>query len=122
MLLAFALITATLGLFYVRLPTSFLPEEDQGVVMVNVQLTPEATIHRTLKAVKEIEAHFESRPGVRFVSAYPGFGFSGSGQNVALVFVMMKDWGERPAGATAQGETALVNDKLSAVGELAPTT
>jgi hydrophobe/amphiphile efflux-1 (HAE1) family protein len=115
MLLAFALITATLGFFYVRLPTSFLPEEDQGVVMVDVQLTPEATIHRTLKAVKEIEAHFESRPGVRFVSAYPGFGFSGSGQNVALVFVMMKDWGERPAGATAQGEAALANDKLSAV-------
>ncbi|AUX23308.1 multidrug efflux RND transporter permease subunit [Sorangium cellulosum] len=115
MLLGFTIVVATLGLLYVRLPTGFLPEEDQGLVIAAVELPPEATQHRTLKVVEQVEAHYLSRPAVGSTAAFPGFGFSGSGQNVATIFLNLKDWDERPDGATAQSEAALANAELGRI-------
>ncbi|EYF05617.1 efflux RND transporter permease subunit [Chondromyces apiculatus] len=115
MLLGFAVIVAGLGVIYTRLPTAFLPEEDQGTVITDMQLPPDATYHRTLEAVAQVEAHFRSRPAVETVATYPGFGFSGSGQNVAIAYVMLKDWSQRPSGATAQSEAALANEAFSKI-------
>ncbi|AKT44194.1 efflux RND transporter permease subunit [Chondromyces crocatus] len=114
-LLGFAVILAGLAVLYVRLPTSFLPEEDQGTIITDVQLPPDATYHRTLKTVEQIEQHFLSRPSVEKVATYPGFGFSGSGQNVAIAYVMMKDWSQRTDGATAQSEAAKANEAFGGI-------
>ncbi len=96
-LAAYALILAGVyGLFAV-LPSSFLPEEDQGVLMTSITLPPGATEARTLAVVKQVEAYFEQneKENVDSVFAAIGFGFNGNGQNSAMAFVKLKDYSER---------------------------
>ena len=96
-LAAYALILAGVyGLFTV-LPSSFLPEEDQGVLMTSITLPPGATEARTLAVVKQVEAYFEQneKANVDSVFAAIGFGFNGNGQNSAMAFVKLKDYSER---------------------------
>ena len=81
-----------------RLPTSFLPNEDQGSLFVNVQLPPGATTNRTLRVMEQVEAFMLKQPEVKSMASVLGFNFSGSGQNSAIAFVTLKDWDER-AGA-----------------------
>ena len=94
-LVIFAALVALLGFLFVRLPTSFLPNEDQGYLIVNVQLPPGATQGRTLDVMKQVEGFFLKQPEVQQMVSVLGFSFSGSGQNAALAFVVLKDWGER---------------------------
>jgi multidrug efflux pump len=102
-MVAFAVITIAVGLLFTRLPTGFLPNEDQGYIIANVQLPPGATQRRTLEAMKQAEAFFLKQPEVQSMVSVLGFSFSGTGQNAALAFVPLKDWGEREgAGHTAQ--------------------
>ena len=77
------------------LPASFLPSEDQGYIIVNVQLPPGATQDRTLAVIKQVEAYISSSPKSRAWSSVLGFSFSGQGQNAGLAFVTLKDWDER---------------------------
>ena len=80
---------------YTRLPTSFLPGEDQGYIIVNVQLPPGATQNRTLAVMEQAESYMLKQPEVQSMVSVLGFSFSGTGQNAALAFVTLKDWAER---------------------------
>jgi len=95
MLLIYVALVAVVGVLYVRLPTSFLPNEDQGYLIVNVQLPPGATANRTEAAVKSVEDFMRKQPEVEATIGVIGFSFSGQGQNAALVFVPLKPWEER---------------------------
>ncbi|GAA0770940.1 efflux RND transporter permease subunit [Ideonella azotifigens] len=94
-LVIYAVILGAVGLMYTRLPTSFLPNEDQGYLIVNVQLPPGAALSRTEAVMKQVEGFFLSQPEVDKVVGVLGFSFSGSGQNAALAFVPLKPWDER---------------------------
>lgn len=81
--------------FYKRLPGSFLPQEDQGYLMVTVQLPSGATQHRTQAVMEQIEAIAKSYEEVDDIVSVLGFSFTGAGQNMGLAFVTLKDWNER---------------------------
>ncbi|MEX8520937.1 MAG: efflux RND transporter permease subunit [Leptothrix sp. (in: b-proteobacteria)] len=102
-LVIYGAVLGAVGFLYTKLPTSFLPNEDQGYLIVNVQLPPGATISRTEAVLQQVEGFFLKQPEVDKVVGVTGFSFSGAGQNAALAFVPLKDWDER-AGAehTAQ--------------------
>jgi len=91
----FVAIVAVVGLLYTRLPASFLPNEDQGYIIANVQLPPGATQERTLEVMKQAEGFFLKQPEVDKMVSVLGFSFSGSGQNAALAFIPLKHWDER---------------------------
>jgi multidrug efflux pump len=97
-LLIYAAIIGVVGFVYLRLPTSFLPAEDQGNMIVNVQLPPGATQERTRAVMAQAEGFILKQPEVQDMVAVLGFSFSGQGQNAALSFVTLKDWDLR-AGA-----------------------
>ena len=78
-----------------RMPTSFLPAEDQGYLLANVQLPPGASAARTLDVMKQAEQYFLKQPGAAGVVSVTGYSFSGNGQNGGLLFVPLKDWKER---------------------------
>jgi len=98
-LLVYGAIVATASFMYQRLPNSFLPNEDQGYLIVNVQLPPGASQDRTLLAMEKVEQFFLAQPEVDKVVGVLGFSFSGSGQNAALAFVPLKPWDERAGQA-----------------------
>lgn len=117
MMLVFAGIVALLGVALLNLPSSFLPEEDQGYFMTSFQLPADATSARTLEAVQAFERHMHGRPGIETTEAILGFGFSGSGPNAAMVFTMLKDWGAR-AGTDVRREVVAADAAMtSAVHE-----
>ncbi|MBV5333731.1 efflux RND transporter permease subunit, partial [bacterium] len=95
-LVIYLAIVAVAALIYQRLPTSFLPNEDQGSMLVNVQLPPGATQGRTLEVMKQVEGFILKQPEVEGMVSVLGFSFSGQGQNAALAFVTLKDWAQRP--------------------------
>jgi multidrug efflux pump len=80
---------------YSRLPSSFLPQEDQGNIIVNVQLPPGATQERALSVMQQVEGFILKQPEVQSMVGVMGFSFSGQGQNAGLAFVTLKDWEER---------------------------
>ncbi|MRX07433.1 efflux RND transporter permease subunit [Pseudoduganella sp. FT25W] len=100
-LVLYVVLLGVLALVFMRLPTSFLPEEDQGVLFSQIQLPTGATQQRTLKVIEKVENHFltEEKDAVASVFAVAGFSFSGNGQNSGIAFVRMKDWSERPGAA-----------------------
>ncbi|MBQ1764394.1 MAG: efflux RND transporter permease subunit, partial [Aquincola sp.] len=83
------------GWMFMHLPNSFLPNEDQGYIIVNVQLPPGAAQNRTLDVMKQVEGFILKQPEVDSMVSVLGFSFSGTGQNAALAFVVLKDWEER---------------------------
>lgn len=100
-MIVYVVIVACVGLLYVRLPASFLPNEDQGYIITNVQLPPGASTARTTEVVKKIEEYYLKDPAVEHAIAVLGFSFSGNGQNAALVFTPLKDWAERDKSQSA---------------------
>lgn len=112
----FGLIVALLFVSFSNLPSAFLPEEDQGYFMTVFQLPADATTERTLDIVERYEAHALSRPGIRDVETVMGWGFAGSGSNVAMSFTMLKDWDERK-GATVASEVELATQAMAEAPE-----
>jgi multidrug efflux pump len=100
-LVIYGVLILVAGLLYLRLPGSFLPEEDQGYFINMVQLPPGATHERTLEIVQKAEAHFLQQPQVAHVIGVVGFSFFGRGQNSALLFVRLKDWDARTASESS---------------------
>jgi multidrug efflux pump len=94
-MVVYGLIIVCVGLLYVRLPSSFLPIEDQGFLITNVQLPPGASVNRTVNVLEQVEQYYLKHPDIERVVAVSGFSFSGSGQNAGLVFTPLKDWKER---------------------------
>ncbi|UYY58199.1 efflux RND transporter permease subunit [Sphingomonas sp. S2-65] len=97
-LIAYALILAGLTFLFARLPTGFLPEEDQGVMIALVQGPSGATTARTQKGLDLVRDHFLQNAGgaIRGVYTVNGFSFSGTGQNSGIAFIPMKEWKDRP--------------------------
>jgi len=95
MMVIYVALIAAVGVLYMRLPTSFLPNEDQGNLLVNIQLPPGATLERTQAVVEKVEGFMMQQPEVKNIVAVMGFSFSGQGQNAGLSFVTLKDWSER---------------------------
>jgi multidrug efflux pump len=100
-LVIYAALVAAAVFVYLRLPTSFLPNEDQGTMIVNVQLPPGATQERTRSVMEQVEGFILKQPEVQSMVGVLGFSFSGQGQNAALAFVTLKDWSERKDPASS---------------------
>ncbi|MCC6218162.1 MAG: efflux RND transporter permease subunit, partial [Aquabacterium sp.] len=94
-LVIYAVIVGAVGWMYVRMPTSFLPDEDQGSLITLVQLPAGATAQRTETVMKQVEDFYLKQSEVKSVVGVIGFSFSGSGQNAGLAFVTLKDHSER---------------------------
>ena len=95
-LVLYATILAATGWFFIKLPGSFLPSEDQGYFLSIIQLPSGATGERTLEVLKTVEQHYLAQKEVAHVIGVVGFSFFGRGQNAAITFVRLKSWDERP--------------------------
>jgi multidrug efflux pump len=96
MAIVYAALIGAVALVYTRLPTSFLPNEDQGYLITNIQLPAGASLERTRAALTQVENFALKQPEVNNIVTVAGFSFSGQGQNAGLAFVTLKDWSERP--------------------------
>ncbi|NTZ93004.1 multidrug efflux RND transporter permease subunit [Agrobacterium tumefaciens] len=108
----YAALLAGLGWAYMQLPSSFLPNEDQGYLIVDIQAPAEASSERTLQSIQQIEKIFLAEPAVDRVIAISGFSFSGSGQNAGLAFATLKDWSERGPEDSASAIAQRINGQL----------
>ncbi|WP_227094989.1 efflux RND transporter permease subunit [Aeromonas veronii] len=95
--LIYGAMLAVLAVLFMRMPTSFLPEEDQGVIMSMVQLPVGATKQRTEVVLADMRDYFlkNEKENVDSVLTVSGFSFAGSGQNAGMAFIKLKDWSER---------------------------
>ena len=93
-LFIYVLIAATMGFLFHRMPTSYLPNEDQGVLFIQVTLPSGSTLEQTDQVMTQVRNHFlvDEKKAVKSVFTLGGRGFSGAGQNVGLGFVHLKDW------------------------------
>ena len=96
-MMLYALILVGAGTLYVFLPSSFLPDEDQGIIFTLVQLPTGSTEEKTQKVLGDVRQYFLSDPGVEAVFTVSGFSFSGQGQNMGMSFVRLKDFNKRSA-------------------------
>ncbi len=112
-LFIYAAIIGAVVVVYERLPTSFLPGEDQGLMLVNVQLPPGATQERTRAVMEKVEDFVLQQPEVANMVGVLGFSFSGQGQNAALAFISLKDWKER--AGPGQSADALAGRTMGAL-------
>ncbi|WP_438480300.1 efflux RND transporter permease subunit [Oleiharenicola lentus] len=96
-MLIFALIIGGMVVLFLRMPTGFLPDEDQGLMFAQVQLPVGATKEQTLDVIKQVETHFltDEKKNIESVFAVAGFSFGGQGQNTGLAFIKLKDWSAR---------------------------
>jgi len=99
-MVAFLALLLLAGFLFVRLPTSFLPEEDQGYALALIQLPPGATMERTGEVLRQMETILQDHPAVEKVLDVAGFSFVGQGENVGLGFIRLKDWDERTTSDT----------------------
>jgi len=100
---------------FMRLPAAFLPNEDQGYLLVDVQAPPEASANRTLEVIKQIEKIALDEPAVAAVVGIAGYSFAGAGQNAALMFITLKDWSERGPQDSADAVSMRINGKMAAI-------
>ncbi|RVD53149.1 MAG: efflux RND transporter permease subunit [Mesorhizobium sp.] len=102
-LVVFLAIVVAMGWMFARLPSSFLPEEDQGILITSVQLPVGATQDRTERVLKQVTDHYlnDEKDAVDGVFTASGFGFGGAGQNVGIGFVRLKDFSQRKSPAMA---------------------
>jgi len=100
-LLVFVAACVITAYFFVRLPTGFLPTEDQGHIFVTYTGAPGSTEQRTQRAVDQVEAFLRQQPQVRNVASVTGFSFFGQGQSAAMSFVDLKPWNERSGEANS---------------------
>ena len=117
-LLLYLIIVAGMAFLFLRLPTSFLPEEDQGVFMTMVQLPAGATQERTQKVLDQITDYYlgTEKANVESVFTVNGFSFSGQGQNSGIAFISLKPWDERSGKENAVG--AIVERATKAFGKI----
>jgi len=94
-MIAFVVLVVLAGFIFTRLPTSFLPQEDQGYALAIVQLPPGANMARTNKVLRQMENIMLKNPAVDKVLDVAGFSFVGQGENVGLGFIRLKNWDDR---------------------------
>lgn len=100
-MVAFAMIIVGLVILFPQMRTSFLPEEDQGVVMAQVQMPPNASAERTQAVLEEVASYMLKTEDetVSSVMTVSGFNFSGRGQGAGMIFIQLKPWSERTTSA-----------------------
>jgi HAE1 family hydrophobic/amphiphilic exporter-1 len=93
-LAVFALIVAALGYLFSRMPTAYLPDEDQGVLMAMVQLPPGSTLEQTQAVMAKVQNHFlvDQKEAVESCLTIAGFGFAGQAQNQGFTYIKLRDW------------------------------
>ena len=98
----YLILVAAMGYFFTKLPTSFIPEEDQGVFLTMAQLPAGATLERTNNVLSQIRDHYLTAEAKNVKSAFTvaGFSFAGQGQNMGMVFAQLRDWNERKKTGT----------------------
>ncbi len=114
MMAIYAAIVAALGYTYMRLPTGFLPLEDQGYAIATTQLPAGATAERTAALLKDVDDFFVNRSGVEKIATILGYGFNGNGQNAGISFAMYKDWSQR---GPEDSSDAIVGSALAALAD-----
>ena len=92
---AFGVMAALMIVLFLRLPSAFLPQEDEGWMLAQVVAPVGATQQRTLKALEKVEKHFINDPAVKSIFTVQGFSFGGSGQNTGIAWINLKDWSQR---------------------------
>ncbi len=102
-MVVFLMLAVLMAWLYARLPGSFLPDEDQGYVIVNMELPAGASSTRTMEVIEQVEQYFLNEPTTEDIIAVRGFSFNGNGLNAALAFVPLKPFEER----TGPGESAM---------------
>ncbi len=114
-LLLYGTLAAVMLFLFLRLPSSFLPNEDQGTLFTLVQTPVGATQERTLEVMGQIEDYYltNEAQNLKAVFSVQGFSFSGSGQNTGMAFVNLKDWDERTDKAA--GVQAIANRAMGAL-------
>lgn len=120
MLLVFVAMSAGAGWLFMNLPTSFLPDEDQGTVFSMAILPPNSTQEQTEKTLDKVRSYFleEEKDNVRSVFTVAGFSFAGQGQNMGMAFIGLKDWSEREApGSDAASLTGRAMGYFSTIKE-----
>ena len=117
-LFIYALLALVMVFVYSRVPSSFLPDEDQGVLFTIVQTPVGATQERTQKVMEQVEAHYMKNEAAHIESTFSvqGFSFAGSGQNNGMVFVKLKDWDERTSPESSVD--ALVGRAMGAFSQI----
>jgi len=99
-LFLFLLIAAAMGYLFQRMPTAYLPDEDQGILLVQAILPSGSTLEQTEKVMNRVRDYFltQEKEGVDSIMSIPGISFGGQGQNMALGFAKLRDWKlrERP--------------------------
>ena len=95
--LIYLVIVACTGFIFMRMPTSYLPDEDQGVLLTQITLPAGSTLQQTLEVEKKVLDYFkrEHKDAIESVMNIAGFGISGQGQNVGLAFIKLKEWNLR---------------------------
>ena len=122
-LLIYGAIVIAMAFFFLKLPTAFLPDEDQGFIICQVQLPAGATRERTLQVIEQMEKHFleKETKTVESLITVAGFSFAGRGQNMGLAFVRLKDWKYRKTpdlkakavAGRAMGEFSKIRDGMA---------
>ncbi|MTE01536.1 multidrug efflux RND transporter permease subunit [Paracoccus sp. YIM 132242] len=122
-MLVYAGIVVLTGLGFTALPTGFLPDEDQGFILSDIQTPPTASSQRTDAAIQVIETHYGQNPAVENVVGIRGFSFSGQGPNAGLAFITFTDWSERDQSASQianDANMALFGTKDAQIYSLSP--
>ena len=117
-LLIYVLIVGGMAVLFLRLPTSFLPDEDQGVFMTMVQLPAGATQARTQKVLDKVTDYYlnSEKANVDSVLTVNGYSFSGQGQNSGMAFISLKPWEQRPGKENGVG--GIVERATRAFGQI----
>ncbi|WP_321857507.1 efflux RND transporter permease subunit [Burkholderia cenocepacia] len=115
-MLVFVAIAGALVFGFRGLPSSFLPDEDQGYFITSFLLPADATAERTHNVVKTLEKHLAARPAIQSSISVIGYGFSGQGPNAAINWSVMKDWKNR-GGASTLEEGMLAQQAMAGVTE-----
>ena len=117
-LMVYVLVVAAMAVGYTKLPTSFLPDEDQGILMAQMQLPVGATDDSTQAVLKQFESYILQQPEVEAMISISGMGMGGNSQNSARAFIRLKDWSERTgAGQDSASIAQRATQALSSIGD-----
>lgn len=112
----FVLLVAIALLLFLRLPTAFLPTEDQGVLITAIQSPPGATVERTEEAIKPVSDHWMAKDEVNNLVVIRGFSFFGQGQSNAMMFASLTPWEER--SGEESGASALLMEAMGKFSQI----
>ena len=115
-LLLYGVVLVIMAVGYMSLATSFLPDEDQGILLAQIQLPVGATDSRTQAVIKQFEDYILKQPEVEAMISISGLGMGGNSQNTARAFIRLKDWDER--GGRGQSAAAIAQRATMALASI----